>query len=174
MHKTALLVLLIVLAVLGTGCRGGGRSLPVDPAEVRRQVTNATEQIALGITSENIQQASDYIHPNFVLHPDVAARFNVGPFTGRGPHAFRGFFERVADNYGDLNMFVTINRIEVNDNVATAFVTIHFSGLRLDPAPPNQVSFTANDVLVFEFDRNYFRLRTWGTSEHNQGGGGSF
>jgi hypothetical protein len=168
---------LLFICLLGlTGCFGGGgeTNFPNDPAEVRRQVSSNLGQIQLHLNAEAVHDADDFVSDLFVMQPEVAALFQVGPFSGSGRSAFRSFFERVHEEYGDFVISFTINSIDVDDDVATAHVRVTFSGDRVDMIPPEGVSWSEDHVLVFEWENNAFRLVNWGVEEdHNQGGGGT-
>jgi hypothetical protein len=160
--------------LLLTSCFGGGGDITRDPAEARRQVTGNLNQISINLSAEQVFEASNYVHDSFELQPEVARKFNVGPFEGKGRAAFRAFFERVAEKYGDITLQFTVQRIDVEDSVATAYVRVTFSADDIESAPPSDVSFTENDVFVFEWNGQTYALINWGENPHDQGGGGGF
>lgn len=167
--------ILLGLAILGlTGCFGGGGSFTRDPAEVRRQVTENLNRIAIDISAEHVFEASKLVHADFVLQPEVAQKFDVGPFEGKGPEAFRSFFDAVVEKYRDLTLAFSIRRIDVDDKLATAYVQVTFTGSNAGAVPLAQLSFTENDILTFAWDGQKFALIDWAEDQHNQGGGGGF
>lgn len=164
----------LTLLLLSSCFGGGGGGGIFDPAEVRRQVSENAQQIAVDITSEDVFQASLLVHDSFELQPEVAQKFDVGPFEGKGQAAFRSFFERVVEKYGDLELILDVNSVDVEGNLATAHVTVTFSGNNTDAVPPAELNFTEEDLLVFEWNGQEFALINWGEDPaHNQGGGGS-
>jgi hypothetical protein len=171
--KGNLCLLTLALLLLGTGCFGGGNGGSPDVAEVRRQVAANLNQISIALSEENVFAASEYVSDQFVLQPEVAARFEVGPFEGMGKQAFREFFERVIEKYGNVSLTFTNINTTVEDRVATARARVEFSGNNINAVPPFEVSFVETDLLVFEFDGDHYLLVNWGEDEHTQGQGGS-
>ena len=95
-----------------------------------------------------------------------------------GKQAFREFFERVIEKYGNVSLTFSNLVTDVNDRVATAHVRVEFSGNNVTAVPAEQISFVANDLMIFEFSGDKYLLVNWGEDNdppvHNEGGGGDF
>ncbi|MDQ3024433.1 MAG: nuclear transport factor 2 family protein [bacterium] len=177
MNKHLALLCMLATALVAGCFGGGGDGFNPSEAEVRRVVTENLARISIDICSEDVHEAEGFIHDSFVLQPEVAARFNVGPFEGMGKAAFRSFFERVVEKYGDISLTFTVNQIDVEGNLASAHVTVSFSGNNTDAIPPVELNFTENDLFVFEYNGDTYALINWGEDPnpggHNQGNGGN-
>ena len=179
--KGHLCLLATVVVLLSTGCFGGGDDFNGDPTAVRMAKQSA-EQIAFDLSAENLAAASTYIHENFVLEAGVAQKFDVGDFQGHGPDAFREFFQRVIDKYGDIHLVITYNWFEVQNNQVLLHSHIEFTGNNGNSQPHAELSFEEDDLLTFEWNGTRYALINWDEDPnpnppppvHNEGGGGGF
>jgi hypothetical protein len=174
--KRHLCLLALLAVLLSTGCFGGGGDFNGDPEAVR-QSKQAAQQIALDLTARNLVAASGYIHNDFVLAPEVAEKFNVGPFQGKGPAAFREFFQRVIDKYGEIELLLTFHGFETPNNQVLLHVVVEFSGNNGNRVPHEELNFEETDLLTFQWNGSQYALIGWEEDpnpSHNEGSGGGF
>jgi len=173
-----LLVLLAVL-LLSSGCFGGGGDFNGDPEAVRQSKQSA-QQLALDITAKNITDAARYVHDDFVLDDSVAQKFEVGPWQGKGPDAFREFFQRVIDKYGDIQLQISFVWFETQGNDVLLHTRVQFDGNNGSASPHAELSFEEDDLLTFEWNGTIYALIGWkedpnpNPPPHNEGNGGGF
>lgn len=178
--KRQLCLLVFPLLLLSAGCFGGGGDFNGDPDAVQKAKQSA-QQIALNISSENLAAAASYIHDDFVLDPAVAQKFDVGEFQGQGPDAFREFFQRVIDKYGDSELLITFVWYELESNRVLLHARVEFNGNNGSAQPHAELHFEEDDLLTFEWNGTLYALLGWQEDPnpnppppHNEGGGGGF
>jgi hypothetical protein len=177
--KRHLALLALAILLLSSSCFSGGDHNNGDPEAVRQSKLSA-QNLALDITAKNLTAAASFIDENFVLDSAVADKFDVGDWQGKGPDAFREFFQRVVDKYGDIQLLLTFTWWEVQGNKVLLHSRVEFAGNNGNAQPHAELSFEEDDLLTFQWNGTLYALIGWeedpnpNPPSHNEGNGGNF
>jgi hypothetical protein len=170
-----LVLLSIALLMLLSGCESNGNNNPPTESESIREVNEAIQQFASGLSTEDLERAGEFTGSLFLLQPELEECFDVGEFNGRGRQAFTQYFERVIEAHGDIILIVTVQSIDIDRNIAIANVHVDFTAQRTDVTPPIPVHCEFDGIMTFEFKGGIWRLINFGLNQngHNEGFGGN-
>lgn len=156
MLRTLLTAALILLAA---GC--GSSSAPVVNPNVRQVLESHLAILANGIVREDALLASQPISERFQMGNNVAVRYRNNEWEGRGIQRFRDYWDSVFDITENISITFEIEDDDLNGEVVTTIVNVEYSGVLTNRTPPESTTATGRDYLVWQLERDGWRLISW-------------
>jgi hypothetical protein len=155
--RGVLSALLTALAVAACGAE----SAPLEEAQVRDEIINELGILATGIEREDAILASQPIDDEFIMGGNVAIRYLAAGWSGKGVGSFRSFFAAAFAGMQNISQEFELDAINVNGSVTTCQVTGSFSGVQIDPVPPQNVNASGTDYMTFQRKGGQWLLVRW-------------
>ena len=155
----------LLICVLLSGC--GGSNSPDAGSDVRAVIEGQLTVLLAGIDNEDPILASQSISPLFEMGSNVALRYDEAGWTEddiNGISKFRTFFGKVFDKNANIDQQLEVLDFALLGDVATVTLDSEFSSVRVDKAPPENVSAAGTDVMVFERSEGRWQLVRWDES----------
>ena len=169
------ILLAILLCLALCACDGAGTA-PLDADAVRALLTDELAIIAEGINREDPVLASQPVGDLFVMGNNIAVRYVDTGWGGQGIGAFRAFFAASLNVYDNILQKLELTDLEVTGDVAVATVQEDFSAVRIDRAPPENVTASSVEYFIFEREDGAWLLIRWDEippPPAEEGGGGA-
>jgi len=154
-------ILLAMLLCLALAACGGAGTAPLDETAVRALLTDELEIIAEGLNREDPVLASQPVSDLFVMGNNIAVRYLDAGWTGQGVGSYRAFFDASLAVYDNILQKFELTDLQVTGDVAVARVQQDFSAVRIDRAPPENVTASSEEYFIFEREDGAWLLIRW-------------
>lgn len=169
--------LLILLLVLALSACSGGAGAPLDEPGVTALLRQHLQLIAEGVSREDPFLASQPVSELFVMGNNIAVRFRDAGWENSGIGAFRSFFATVFDLHENILLELELLEVDIVGDVATAKVKVDFNSVRVDRVPPENVTSSSEDYMLFQREAGAWLLIRWDEvpppPPHDEGSGES-